>query len=105
MSMIHMQNHMSRTNETRDMIWHETCKCKCRLDTSICNNKQRWSNDKCKCGCRELINKGRCDKIFIWNPSNSECECDKSCDVGEYLNYDNCKCIKRLIDKLVGKCR
>ena len=29
---------MSRTNETRH--WHETCKCKCRLDTSVCNNKQ-----------------------------------------------------------------
>ena len=80
--MIHMQNHMSRTNETRDIIWHETCKCKCILDTSICNNKQRWSNDKCRCQYKELINKGRCDKIFIWNPSNSECECYKSCDVG-----------------------
>ena len=21
-----------------------------------------------------------CDKGFIWNPSNCECECDKSCD-------------------------
>ena len=80
--MIHMQNHMSRTNETRDIIWHETCKCKCILDTSICNNKQRWSNDKCRCQYKELINKGRWDKIFIWNPSNSECECYKSCDVG-----------------------
>ena len=26
-----------------------------------------------------------CDKGFIWNPSNCECECDKACDVGEYL--------------------
>ena len=33
-----------------------------------------------------------------------ECECDKSCDIGEYLDYENCKCIKRLIDKLVKKC-
>ena len=32
---------MSRTNETRHIKWHETCKCKCRLETSICNNKQR----------------------------------------------------------------
>ena len=31
-----------------------------------------------------------CDKGFIWNPSNCECECDKSCDVGEYLDYENC---------------
>ena len=40
-------NLMSRTNETRHIKWHETCKCKCRLDASVCNNKQRWNNDKC----------------------------------------------------------
>ena len=28
--------------------------------------------------------KRMCDKGFIWNPSNCECECDKSCDIGEY---------------------
>ena len=33
-------NLMSRTNETRQIKWHETCKCKCRLDASACNNKQ-----------------------------------------------------------------
>ena len=38
---------------------------------------------------------------FIWNPSICECECDKSCDVGEYLDYEICKCRKRLIDKLI----
>ena len=51
-----------------------------------------------------MIDKGRCDKGFIWNPSNCECECDKSCDVGEYIDYENCKCKKRLIDKLVEEC-
>ena len=34
-------NLMLRTNETRHIKWHETCRCKCRLDTSVCNNKQR----------------------------------------------------------------
>ena len=34
-------NLMSRTNETRHTKRHETCKCKCRLDGSVCNNKQR----------------------------------------------------------------
>ena len=34
-------NLMSRTNETRPIKWHETCKCKCRLNSSVCNNKQR----------------------------------------------------------------
>ena len=30
---------MSRPNETRHIRWHETCKCKCKLDASVCNNK------------------------------------------------------------------
>ena len=45
-----------------------------------------------------------CDKGFIWNPSNCECEFDKSCDIGEYLDYKNSKCRKKIIDKLVEKC-
>ena len=51
-----------------------------------------------------MIDKGIWDKGFVWNPSNCECECDKSCDVGEYLDYKNCKCRKRLIYKLVEEC-
>ena len=37
------------------------------------------------------------------NPSNCECECDKSWNVGEYLDYENCKCRKKLVDKLVER--
>ena len=54
--------------------------------------KQRWNEDKCRCECRELIDKGICDKAFIWNPRNCDCEYNKSCIVGEYLDYRNCKC-------------
>ena len=36
---------MSRTNETRHIEWNETCKCKCRLDARVCNNKRRWNNE------------------------------------------------------------
>ena len=75
-------NLMSRTNETRHIECHEPCKCKYRLDASVCDNKQR--------------------KGFLWNPNN--CECDKSCDVGEYLDYENCNCRKKLVDKLVEEC-
>ena len=49
-----------------------------------------------------MIDKGICDRGYICNPSN--CECDKSCDGGEYLDYKNCKCRKRLVDKLVEEC-
>ena len=51
-----------------------------------------------------MIDKIICDKGFAWNPSNWECECDKSCDVGEYLGYESCECRKRFIDKLVEEC-
>ena len=71
---------------------------------SVCNNKQSWNDDKCRYEGKELIDKGVWDKGYIWNPSNCECEWDKSCDVGEYLDYQNCKCSKRLADKLVEKC-
>ena len=88
-------------NETRHIKWHETCKCKCRLDSNVCNNKQRWNEDKCRCKCKEIVDKGVCNKGVIWNPSNCECECDKSCDIGEYLDYSNCKWRKKLFDKLI----
>ena len=97
-------NLMSTPNETSHVKWHETCRCKCRPDASVCNNKQCWNNDKCRCECKEVIDKGICDKEFIWNPSNCECECDKLCDVGEYLDYKDCKYRKWLIDKLVEEC-
>ena len=57
--------------------------------------KKRWNDDKCRCVCKELIDKGVCDKGFTWNPNNCECECDKSCDMGEYLDYKYCKCRKK----------
>ena len=44
------------------------------------------------------------DKGFIRNSSNFECECDKSCDIGEYLCYKNCRCRNKLVDKLVKQC-
>ena len=97
-------NLMSRPNKTRHIEWYETCKCKCRLDASVCNNKQCWNDDKCKCECKELVDKGICDKGFICKPSNCECEYNKLCDIGEYLDYENCKYRKKLVDKLVQEC-
>ena len=94
-------NRMPRTNETRHIKWHETCKCIFRLDGIICNSKQRWNEDKCRCECKELTDKGVCDKGYVWNPSNCEYECDKSCNIGEYLDYSSCKWRKKSIDPLV----
>ena len=98
-------NLMSRINETRQIIWHETCKCICRLILAVCNSRQVWNKGKCRCECKEdLINKMVCDKGYIWNPSNCACECDKSCGIGQYLDYKSCVCRNSLADKLVEEC-
>ena len=39
-------NLISRTDKTRYIKWHENCKQKYRLDARVCNNKQRWNEDK-----------------------------------------------------------
>ena len=50
---------------TRHIEWHETYKCECRLDAIVCTKKQRWNKDICRCECKELIDKGVCDKGLI----------------------------------------
>ena len=42
---------MSKTNKTRHIEWHETCKCECRLNPSVFNNKQRSNDDKSRWEC------------------------------------------------------
>ena len=58
-------NLISFTNQAKHIEWHKTCKCKCRSNLNVCNNKQRWNEDKCRCECRKLVDKKRCDKGFI----------------------------------------
>ena len=84
-------NLMTLTNEMRHIKWHKTCKCISSLDKIICDSKQRWNEDKYRCEYKELIDKDVWGKGFIFNPSNCECECDKSCGIGEYLDYSNSK--------------
>ena len=97
-------NLMSRTNETRSIKSHETCKCICRLNKIICNNKQRWNKDQCRYECKELIENGACDKGYIFNPSNCKCECHKSCNTSQYLDYLDSNCKKKIIDLIVEEC-
>ena len=58
---------------------------------------------KCRCECKELIDRKVCDKGFIWNPSNCECEC-KNLWFWWILNYENCKYRKKLVARLIEEC-
>ena len=38
-------NFLMRFNKTRNVLWHKSCKCVCRLNSSVCNSKQIWNSD------------------------------------------------------------
>ena len=45
-----------------------------------------------------------CDKGYTWNPSTCECQCDKLCKPGQYLDHKNCICKNKLIGRVIEKC-
>ena len=98
-------NFLMRLNETRNVLWHEICKCVCRLDSSVCNSKQIWNSDTCSCYCNEdFAGIMTCNKGYMWNPSTCACKCDMWCKPGQYLDYKKCVCKNKLIGKLISKC-
>ena len=98
-------NFLMRLNETRNALWHESCKCVCRLNSSVCNSKQIWNSDTCRRDCNEdfagIIN---CTIEYTWNPSTCECQCDMWCKSGQYLDHKNCICKNKLIDRVIEEC-
>ena len=77
----------------------------CRLNSSVCNSKQIWNSDICRCDCNEdfagIIN---CTKGYTWNPSTCECQCDTWCKPGQYLDHKNCICKNKLIGRVTEEC-
>ena len=101
---IKVYNFLMRLNETRNVLWHESCKCVCRLNSSVCNSKQIWNSDACRCDCNEdfagIIN---CTKGYTWNPSTCECQCDICCKPGQYLDHKNCVCKSKLVGSVIAE--
>ena len=98
-------NFLMRLNETRNVLWHESCKCVCRLNSSVCNSKQIWNSDTCRCDCNEdFASIISCHKGYTWNPSTCECQCDTWCKTGQYLDHKNCICKNKLVGRLIEEC-
>ena len=84
-------NLLARIDETRKIVWHEMFKCVCRSTSAICNDRQEWNENRCRCECKEdLVGKLVCDKGYMWNPNTCSCECDRYCEIGQYFDYKNC---------------
>ena len=95
-------NFLMRLNETRNVLWHKSL---CKLNSSVCNSKQIWNSDTCRCDCNEdfagIMN---CAKGYMWNPSTNECQCDIWCKPGQYLDHKNCVCKNKLVGRVIEEC-
>ena len=98
-------NFLMMLNETRNVLWHESCKCVCKLNSPVCNNKQIRNNDTCRCDCNEdfagIINY---TKGYTWNPITCECQCDTWCEPEQYLDHKNCICKNKLVGRIISEC-
>ena len=72
---VNVFNLMSKINETRFLIQHELCKCKCGLNENVYNSKQKWNHEGCCCEC--------------------DCECNKVYKIDEYLEIKKL-CVKNV---------
>ena len=102
---IKVYNFLMMLTKTRNVLWHESCRCVCKLNSSVCNIKQIWNSDTCRCDCNEdfagIINY---TKGYMWNPSTCECQCDTWCKTGQYLDHKNCVCKNKLVGRLISEC-
>ena len=64
-------NLISRVDEARFTVQHESCECICRLNESVCNSKQKWkwNTDECWCEHKESDDCSSCENGYMWNPS------------------------------------
>ena len=77
-------NFWMRLNETRNVLWHKSCKCVCQLNSSACNSKHIWNSDTCSCDCNEdfagimTCNKGYICGIQVLAHANVTCGVNRS---------------------------
>ena len=62
---------ISRKSVLRSILYHQSCKYGCLLDKKVCNNKQKWNKEKCRCEC--LI-KENCPDNSSFNVVNCNCK-------------------------------
>ena len=93
-------NLVLRVNEIWLLVQYESCECKCRLNKSVRNPKQKKNHHKFWCECKELNDLSSCKNDYMCNPSTCDCECNKACKIDEFLYIKECSCEKRLFGKL-----
>ena len=58
-------NLMSRVNKLRFSVRHELSECKCGLNESVYNSKQKWNHNECRCECKEFNDWNSCKEVYL----------------------------------------
>ena len=82
-------NLMLRVSETRFLVQYELCKCKCTLNETVCNSKQKQNHNEYPCECKKLRYWISCKDDYMWNPSISDFHCKKTCEIDKCSNIKN----------------
>ena len=48
-------NIITNKNEVNAIAEHISRDCKCKLNNTTCNSKQKWNNKTCKCECNNYL--------------------------------------------------
>ena len=59
----------------KNITFHKSRKCDCLLDEKVCNNKQKWNKNNCRCESLQII---ECESGSFWNVVNCRCEFEKA---------------------------
>ena len=68
----------------KNITFHKSSKCDCLLDEKVCNNKQKWNKNKCRCEC---LKTEECNDNSSWNVVNCRCEFKK---VAKLITTEEC---------------
>ena len=56
-----------------------------RLNENVCNSKEKWNHDECRCEFKQLDDWSSCRNVYcMWRPSTCDCKCNKECKFNEY---------------------
>ena len=56
---------MSRVNKLRFSVRHELSECKCGLNESVYNSKQKWNHNECRCERKEFNDWNSCKEVYL----------------------------------------
>ena len=90
---------LSQKNVLRNIPFHKSCKCGCLLDEKVCNNKQKWNKEKCRCEYLKIKNS---NIGYSWNVSNCRCEMKK---LTALIKSEECKEITMILLKMIVLCK